>query len=65
MNIRLENILRVIAGFFMLLVVWILVKPLKIKRLVSNPNPASDYAEAVKRITTLQQADTRFSAVPG
>ena len=58
MNIHLGNILRVIAGFFTLAVILILLKPLRLNRLVSKPKPVNDYVTAVKRIAVLQQLDT-------
>lgn len=58
MKIGLVDILRVILGFLVLLVVWVLLKPLRLNRLVSNPKPVNDYADALERIAVLQQLDT-------
>jgi carboxylesterase len=41
-----------------LLVIWVLLKPLRLKRLVSRPKPVTDHAESLKRIAVLQQLDT-------
>ena len=53
-----QRIIIVIIIVFLVMMGWILLKPVNIKSLVSNPNPAPDYTEAVKRIAALQTQDT-------
>jgi esterase/lipase len=55
---RAVRILQIAISLLSLLVIWILLKPLRLKRLVSRPKPINGYAEAVERIAVLQQLDT-------
>lgn len=55
---RTVRIVQIVVSLLSLLVVSVLLKPLRLNRLVSNPKPVNDYAEAVKRVAVLQQLDT-------
>lgn len=55
---RAVRIVQIIVSLLSLLVIWVLLKPLRLNRLVSRPEPVNDYAEALDRIAVLQQLDT-------
>ena len=57
-KMRVVKFAELIVTLLLLLLLWVLLKPLRPKRLVSQPNPVNDYAEAIERIVALQQLDT-------
>ena len=48
---------RILGLGLIALISWILLKPIKLKILTSNPGPVADYPAAIKRIEALQARD--------